>query len=113
ADSLAIAGLLRPDQSRAFGAEADLPASQLEKLLVRTGILTRNGLMAAARRHTQRVIGKLVRMEKGRFSIALGDAMLPSSPAGSRLFEGLEVGEALLFAAHEQDESYKDQEQWS
>ena len=113
ADSLALAGLLGPDQSRTSGTGVDLSASQLEKLLVGTGILTRNGLTAAARRHTQRVIGKLVRLEKGRFSIALGDAMLPRSTGGSRLAEGLDVGEALLYAAHEQDESYKEREPWT
>jgi hypothetical protein len=110
ADSLALAGLLSPDAARAHSAGGDRTDSQLETLLVGRGILTRNGLTAAARRHTQRVIGKLVRLEKGRFSIALGEALLPQSVDGLRLAEGLDVGEALLFAAHEQDESYKERD---
>ena len=108
ADSLAVAGLIGPDAMR--GPGADRTDNQLETLLVGSGILTRNGLTAAARRHTQRVIGKLVRLEKGRFSIALGEAMVPQSVDGLRLIEGLDVGEALLYAAHEEDESYKDRE---
>jgi len=108
ADSLTLAGLLSPDTAKTHSAGGDRTDSQLETLLVGRGILTRNGLTAAARRHTQRVIGKLVRLEKGRFSIALGEAMLPRSVDGLRLTEGLDVGEALLFAAHEQDEAYKE-----
>ena len=108
ADSLALAGLIGPDAMR--GPGVDRTDNQLEKLLVGSGILTRDGLTAAARRHTQRVIGKLVRLEKGRFSIALGEVMVPQSVDGLRLTEGLDVGEALLYAAHEEDESYKDRE---
>jgi len=107
-DSLALAGLLGPDAIRASGLGGEAAEIQLEKLLVGRGILTRNGLTAAARRHTQRIIAKLVRLEKGRFSIALGEATLPPSPDGMRLSDGLDVGEALLYAAHEQDESYKE-----
>jgi hypothetical protein len=107
-DSLALAGLIGPDVIR--GPGADRTDNQLEQLFVGSGILTRNGLTAAARRHTQRVIGKLVRLEKGRFSIALGEAMVPQSVDGLRLTEGLDVGEALLYAAHEEDESYKERE---
>jgi uncharacterized protein DUF4388 len=110
ADSLTLAGLLSPDAARAHMTGGDRAESQLETLLVGRGILTRNGLTAAARRHTQRVIGRLVRLEKGRFSIALGTALLPQSIDGLRLTEGLDVGEALLYAAHEQDESYKDRD---
>ncbi len=110
ADSLTLAGLLSPDAARAYNAGGDRAGNQLETLLVGSGILTRNGLTAAARRHTQRVIGRLVRLEKGRFSIALGEAMLPQSVDGLRLTEGLDVGEALIFAAHEQDESYKERD---
>jgi len=110
ADSLTLAGLIRPEYPTMSAPIGEITQSQLEKLLVGSGILTRNGLIAAARRHTQRVIGKLVRMEKGRFSIALGEAMLPPPSDSSRLGEGLDVGEALLFAAHEQDESYRERE---
>ena len=78
-DSLALAGLLGPDAIRASGLGGEAAEIQLEKLLVGRGILTRNGLTAAARRHTQRIIAKLVRLEKGRFSIALGEATLPWS----------------------------------
>ena len=109
ADSLSLAGLLSPDVAREYvgGNQND---SRLEALLVGRGILTRNGLTAAVRRHTQRVIGNLVRLEKGRFSIALGELMLPPSVDGLRLVDGLDVGEALLLAAHEQDESYKERD---
>ncbi|MEK6409252.1 MAG: DUF4388 domain-containing protein [Acidobacteriota bacterium] len=109
-DSLALAGLLGADALRTLAADGDHKDAGLERLLVESGILTRNGLAAAARRHTQRVIAKLVRIEKGRFSIALGEAALPQSVEGIRLAEGLDVGEALLHAAHEQDESYKERE---
>ena len=108
ADSLAHAGLIGPDAIR--GPGADRTDNQLEQLLMGSGILTRNGLTAAARRHTQRVIGKLVKLEKGRFSIALGEVMVPQSVDGLRLTEGLDVGVALLYAAHEEDESYRDRE---
>ena len=83
ADSLAHAGLIGPDAIR--GPGADRTDNQLEQLLMGSGILTRNGLTAAARRHTQRVIGKLVKLEKGRFSIALGEVMVPQSVDGLRL----------------------------
>ena len=109
-DSLTLAGLVGPDTLRAFGKGGDSTDVHLEKVLVGGGILSRNRLTAAARRHTQRVIGKLVRIEKGRFSIALGESTLPRSADGLRLTEGLDVGEALLYAAHEQDESYKAQD---
>jgi len=108
-ESLALAGLLGPNQ-KSLAANGDLTQQQLEKLLVSTGILTRNGLVSAIRRHTQRVIGRLVRMEKGRFSIALGELMRSHEESSSRLNDGLDVGEALLYAAHEQDESYKERE---
>lgn len=109
ADSLALAGLISPDMARAQSVNGNW-TDRLEALLVGRGILTRNGLTAAARRHTQRVIAKLVRLERGRFSIALGEALLPKSIGSLRLTEGLDVGEALLFAVHEQDESYKDRD---
>jgi len=108
-ESLSLAGLLGPHQASLAGG-ADLTQQQLEKLLVSTGVLTRNGLIAAIRRHTQRVIARLVRQEKGRFSIALGELMRAEPDNGSRLNEGLDVGEALLYAAHEQDESYRERE---
>ena len=109
-DSLALAGLLGADALKALAANGDSTNAALDRLLVESGILTRNGLTAAARRHTQRVIAKLVRLEKGRFSIALGEASLTPSADGVRLAEGLDIGETLLQAAHEQDESYKEQE---
>jgi hypothetical protein len=108
-ESLSLAGLLGPHQN-SLADSGDLTQQQLEKLLVSTGVLTRNGLIAAIRRHTQRVIAKLVRQEKGRFSIALGEMMRAHPDSGSRLNEGLDVGEALLYAAHEQDESYRERE---
>ena len=109
-DSLALAGLLGDDALRTLAANGDSKDFALERLLVESGILTRNGLAAAARRHTQRIIAKLVRLEKGRFSIALGEASLTPSADGVRLAEGLDIGETLLKAAHEQDESYKEQD---
>jgi uncharacterized protein DUF4388 len=107
-DSLALAGLLGDDALRTLAANGGNKDSALERLLLESGILTRNGLTAAARRHTQRVIAKLVRLEKGRFSIALGEASLTPLSDGVRLTEGLDIGETLLQAAHEQDESYKE-----
>lgn len=107
-DSLVVAGLISPEAAKEHNSSGGHVANRLEAWLVGRGILTRSGLAAAARRHTQRVIGKLVRLEKGRFSIALGETLLPRKTGGLRLTEGLDVGEALLFAAHEQDESYKD-----
>ena len=104
-DSLALAGLLGDDALRTLAANGNNKDSALERLLVESGILTRNGLAAAVRRHTQRVIAKLVRMEKGRFSIALGPATLTPLADGVRLAEGLDVGETLVKAAHEEDES--------
>ena len=105
ADSLAIAGVLDPEPLRALaGIGKD---SQLEKLLLESGILTPSRMALAARLHTQRVIGRLVALEKGRFSIALGEAALTGPEGGLRLAEGLDVGEALLSAAHERDESYR------
>lgn len=109
-DSLALAGLLGDDALRTLAAIGGHKDSALERLLLESGILTRNGLKAAARRHTQRVIAKLVRLEKGRFSIALGEASLTPLTDGVRLVEGLDVAETLLKAVHEQDESYKEQE---
>ena len=109
-DSLALAGLLGADATGADDGSMGGTENLLEQMIVRRGVLTRNGLTAATRRHTQRVIGKLVRLEKGRFSIALGESVLPESVDCLRLTEGLDVGEALLYAAHEQDESYKERE---
>jgi hypothetical protein len=103
ADSLTHAGLLIP-------GEAGVRSPGAETLRVGGSFFRRSGLLAVARRHTQRVIARLVRMEKGRFSIALGEALLPRSIDGLRLTEGLDVGEALLFAAHEQDESYRERD---
>lgn len=105
-DSLAHAGLLGNDAVRTLAAGGHKDC-RLDKILVESGILTRSGFTSAARRHTQRVIGRLVALEKGRFSIALGEATLPQSGDGLRLGDGLDVGEALLNAAHERDESYK------
>jgi hypothetical protein len=110
ADSLGRAGLFGSEALRTLATGGDRKDGRLEKLLVESGILTRYGLTAAARRHTQRVIAKLVRLDKGRFSIALGEATLPQPADGLRLSEGLDVGEALLRAAHEQDESYKEED---
>lgn len=112
-DSLALAGLLGDDALRTLAANGDRKDTSLERLLVESGILTPNGLAAAARRHTQRVIARLIRQEKGRFSIALGDMALTPSADGVRLAEGLEIGETLVQAAHEQDESYREQDRHS
>jgi Domain of unknown function (DUF4388) len=108
-DSLALSGLLEPNALRALAAQGNLTDSGADRL-VGSGILSRSGLTAAVRRHTQQVIAKLVRLEKGRFSIALGEATLPQSVDNVMLAEGLDVGEALLQAAQEQDESYEEWE---
>jgi len=106
-DSLALSGLLDSNAVRDLAVQCNRRNSTPDRLLAESGILNRSGLTAAARRHTQQVIAKLIRIEKGRFSIALGEVTLPQSVDGIMLAEGLDVGEALLQAAHEQDESSK------
>src|SRR5262249_34172174 len=93
ADSLMAAGVLRPEILRALAPRGEPTDSQLEKLLVRGGVPNDNGMASAVRRHTQRVIGDLVALEKGRFRIALGETTLPQHEEGLRLAEGLDVGE--------------------
>lgn len=110
ADSLVTAGVLRPEILRALAPSGDPKDSQLEKLLIERGVLNGNGMTSVVRSHTQRVIGNLVALEKGSFRIALGEATLPRHEEGFRLGEGLDVGEALLSAAHERDQSHKDSE---
>lgn len=103
ADSLAIAGMIDGAALRTNNNDRQ-EGAVLVKVLVDSGVLTRSGLAAIARRHTQRVIGKLVLLEKGRFSIALGEDALAQSTASVRLKDGLDVGETLLRAAQERDE---------
>src|SRR2546425_2610507 len=107
-DSLMAAGVLRPEILKALTPRGESIDSQLEKLLHRGGVLNGNGLASAVRSHTQRVIGDLVALEKGHFRIALGEGTLPRPEEGFRLAEGLDVGEALLSAAHDRDESDRD-----
>jgi len=107
-DSLMAAGVLKPEILKALTPRGESIDSQLEKLLHRGGVLNGNGLASAVRRHTQRVIGDLVALEKGHFRIALGEGTLPRPEEGFRLAEGLDVGEALLSAAHDRDESDRD-----
>src|SRR5262249_61358134 len=56
-DSLAVAGLLGNDALRTLAASGRRDC-RLDKVLVESGVLTRNGFAAAARRHTQRVISR-------------------------------------------------------
>ncbi len=72
ADSLALAGLLSADTAKAYSADGNRADIRLEALLVGRGILTRNGLTAAARRHTQRVVGRLVRRREGTLQHCVG-----------------------------------------
>src|SRR5437867_12516552 len=52
ADGLVIAGILGPEALRTLIAKGEGKDSQLQKLLLDSGILTPNGFASAARRHT-------------------------------------------------------------
>jgi hypothetical protein len=78
-----------------------------DTLLIESGVINEADLYTAAKRHTQRVLGGLVALEKGRFGIDLNQAELPNAFGEIKLGEGLEISEALLEAAKERDESHR------
>src|SRR5215510_13317050 len=75
-----------------------------DTLLLESGLLTQEEIATAARKHIQRVVAKLVALEKGRFGIELNQADLAASFDEVKLPDGLDVGEVLLEAAKEKDE---------
>jgi uncharacterized protein DUF4388 len=81
----------------------------VESLIVESGMMTRGALQAEARRHVQRVVGKLVELEKGRFGIAVNQVSAPNLLDEVKLSDGLEVGEVLLGSAKERNEGLRDE----
>ncbi len=81
----------------------------VESLIVESGMMTRGAFQAEARRHVQRVVGKLVGLEKGRFGIAVNQASVPNLLDEVKLNDGLEVGEVLLGSAQERDEELRNE----
>lgn len=81
----------------------------VESLIVESGMMTRAALQAEVRRHVQRVVGKLVGLEKGRFGIAVNQASVPNPLDDVKLNDGLEVGEVLLGSAKERDEALRNE----
>lgn len=79
----------------------------VESLIVESGMMTRGALQAEARRHVQRIVGRLVGLEKGRFGIAVNQASGPKLLDDVTLSDGLEVGEVLLGSAKERDETLR------
>jgi len=79
----------------------------VESLIVESGRMTYGELQDEAKRHVQRVIGKLVGLEKGRFGIAVNEATVSNLLDEVKLGEGLEVGEVLLGSAKENDEALR------
>lgn len=77
----------------------------LEALIVESGVMTKEDLEGAAKRHIRSVVASLIGIGKGRFWIDLNqDAlMLPASEI--KLGYGLDIAEVLLEAAKEVDES--------
>jgi uncharacterized protein DUF4388 len=81
-----------------------------DTLLLESGLLTKEEIATAARKHIQQVVAKLVALEKGRFGIELNQAELSRSFEDMKLLDGLDVGEVLLEAAKEKDEWHNEQE---
>jgi hypothetical protein len=76
----------------------------LEALLIESGVINRDDLEAAAKRHIQNAVAVLVGLEKGRFGIDLNQSNSVDSLREMKLTSGVEVGEALLEAAKDKDE---------
>jgi hypothetical protein len=73
-------------------------------LLVESGIFNHEDLDKYAHRHMLRVIGSLLRLEKGHFGIVLNEVGLPGLFDEVRLKDGVGVEEILLSDAKEYDE---------
>jgi hypothetical protein len=76
----------------------------LETLLIESGVINREELEAAAKRHIQNAVAVLVGLEKGRFGIDLNHSNSVDGLREMKLLSGVEVGEALLEAAKDKDE---------
>lgn len=79
----------------------------VESLIAESGRMTYGELQDEAKRHVQRVIGKLVGLERGRFGIAINEATVTNLLDEVKLTEGLEVEEVLLGSAKENDEALR------
>jgi hypothetical protein len=80
----------------------------LRSLLLESGVLDLADLEDVAKRHIQDVVAALVRLEKGRFGIALNQVGPIESLDDTGLTEGLEIGEVLLGAAKDMDEATRE-----
>jgi hypothetical protein len=80
----------------------------LRTLLLESGVLGSSDLEGVARRHIQDVVAALVRLERGRFGIALNQVGPIESLDETGLNEGLEIGEVLLGAAKDLDEATRE-----
>ena len=109
ADCLVKRDLLDPDSMGRFKeiGKQSQGIWTVESLIVESGRMTSGELQDEVKRHVQRVIGKLVGLEKGRFGIAVNEATVPNLLDEVKLTEGLEVGEVLLGSAKENDEALR------
>ncbi len=81
----------------------------LKELLLESGLMDVETLESVARRHIHDVVGALVNLEKGRFGIELNYLEPTDILNEVGLSYGLDVGEVLLGAAKEIDESKRDE----
>lgn len=81
----------------------------VETLIVESGMMSQAALQVEARRHIQRVVGRLVGIEKGKFGIAVNEASVPNLLDEVKLSDGLEVDQVLLRSAKESDEARRDE----
>ncbi|PYP84607.1 MAG: hypothetical protein DMF61_19615 [Blastocatellia bacterium AA13] len=81
----------------------------LKELLLESGLMDIEALESAARRHIHDTVGALVNLEKGRFGIELNYLEPVDVLDEVVLLYGLDVGEVLLGAAKEIDESKRDE----
>jgi hypothetical protein len=77
----------------------------LESLIVESGVMTKEELESAAKRHIRSVVASLIGIGKGRFWIDLNQDALLLPPSEIKLGYGLDIAEVLLEAAKEADES--------
>ncbi|MEW6208511.1 MAG: DUF4388 domain-containing protein, partial [Acidobacteriota bacterium] len=77
----------------------------LESLIVESGVMMKEELESAAKRHIRSVVASLIGIGKGRFWIDLNQDALLLPPSEIKLGYGLDIAEVLLEAAKEADES--------
>ncbi|MEW6212864.1 MAG: DUF4388 domain-containing protein [Acidobacteriota bacterium] len=77
----------------------------LESLIIESGVMTKEELESAAKRHIRSVVASLIGIGKGRFWIDLNQDALLLPPSEIKLGYGLDIAEVLLEAAKEADES--------